>query len=63
MGQMAANNGLRLLGGPQAVGAVALNVIENMESGLAAVPAEGRSLHGALHVFEARFLDSFFPML
>lgn len=31
--------------------------ITNFEAGLAAVPGEAKSLHGALHVFEHRFLS------
>jgi len=34
----------------------AVNAIEDFEAGLAAAPQEGRSLHGALHVFEAQYL-------
>ena len=31
--------------------------IENFEAGLAAVPGEAKSLHGAFHVFEHQYLD------
>jgi hypothetical protein len=34
----------------------AVDAIQNFEAGLEAVPDEGRSLHGALHVFEAKYL-------
>ena len=33
-----------------------LDAVQDLEAGLAAAPSEGRSLHGALHVFEAKFL-------
>jgi hypothetical protein len=32
------------------------NAILDLETGLAEVPGEARSLHGALHVFEAKFM-------
>jgi len=36
---------------------VIANAIENLETGFAEEPSEGRSLHGAVHVFEKHFLD------
>ena len=34
----------------------AIDAVADLETGLAAAPQEGRSLHGALHVFEAQYL-------
>jgi hypothetical protein len=37
--------------------AIVEKAVGNVETGLAAVPGEAKSLHGALHVFEHQFLD------
>jgi hypothetical protein len=37
--------------------AIVQEAIDNVEVGLAAVPGEAKSLHGAFHVFEHQFLD------
>jgi hypothetical protein len=61
-GQLAASGSLDdfSLGDQLAVAFAVQEAIVNLESGLAAAPNEGRSLLGAFHVFEAKYLDLFF---
>jgi hypothetical protein len=60
LGELAINDDLELLGGQNALAAVVGGAIANIQEGLAGAPSEGRSLHGAVHVFEAKFSDWFF---
>ena len=39
------------------IAAATQEAIVNFEAGLAEVPGEAKSLHGALHVFEHQYLD------
>jgi|SRR3954468_21986660 len=55
VGNLALHDDLDQLTTPPAL--VIANAIDNLETGFAEAPSEGRSLHGALHVFEAHFSD------
>jgi hypothetical protein len=59
VGQLAATGYLQTLSPVEqfAIAEATQEALVNLEAGLAAEPSEGRSLHGALHVFEAQYLD------
>jgi hypothetical protein len=61
VGQLAVSGTLEQLDQSQLGGVLAATqeAVENLEAGLEAIPGEARSLHGAVHVFEAKFLKSF----
>ena len=59
LGQLAINDDLDLLGGQNVLAAVVDGALANIQEGFAGAPSEGRSLHGAVHVFEAKFSDWF----
>jgi hypothetical protein len=60
VGQLAAEGALQQL--PPAdqliIAAAAQEALVNLEAGLAAIPGEAKSLHGAFHVFEHKFLNA-----
>jgi hypothetical protein len=57
VGQLAESGALQALPTPvlNAIAAAAQEAVTNVEAGLAAIPGEAGSLHGALHVFEHKF--------
>jgi hypothetical protein len=57
VGELALNDSLQLLGSQAQLAAILVNAVDNIETGLTAEPSEGRGLHGALHLFEAKFAD------
>jgi hypothetical protein len=61
VGQLALRSDLEVLG--DELVPIVVNAIDNVGTGLPAVQNEGRSLHGALHIFEHKFLDDVLDLI